>query len=241
MDIKELRGYGLPLNECMRTIAPELSAELRRTADDQLAARVGASRMELVRQEAARQRLALAAVELSSVRARGLEDDSFLESMAERAAKFLALVRVVGREEAAHTWMAVMAGSPSCITPRGMAAFLPTAADFSRCGDAFAAFRLYMIAQMKACSQAGLLQSEVLRDSPSRLEFRITWCAFAEILRLMGAPEAARSSCRADEMVYPELGRSIGFSFRERTRTIADGASCCDLCFEACSPTEVVP
>jgi hypothetical protein len=111
------------------------------------------------------------------------------------------------------------------------AAQAPAAADFKRCGDAFAAFRAYFDATMVANRRAGVLEYEVVEDGPDAVQYDVTSCVFCELAERLGFPEAARNLCLADDVYFPEAGREIGLRF-VRTGTLARGDRRCDFRFE---------
>lgn len=108
-----------------------------------------------------------------------------------------------------------------------------TAEVFVHCGngDFLPAFKKYYIAMMESMSQKGLEEAEVAEDKEDVFQLNVTYCAWAEVAKVMGNPYYCYySTCFGDEVFFPHLCKRAGFEF-ERKGTLAQGASACDFRF----------
>jgi len=58
--------------------------------------------------------------------------------------------------------------------------------------------------------------------------FNVTYCAFWEYFKQMGAPEVGRAYCQGDNYIAEHLAPAVEF---RRTKTLATGGDCCDFRF----------
>lgn len=94
-----------------------------------------------------------------------------------------------------------------------------------------APFKVYYTAMMTAMNKKGLESFRITVDEPDTMKLEVTYCAWAEIAKMMGDGEYCHySTCYGDEVFFPHLCDQAGFVF-EREGTIAQGAPVCDLRF----------
>jgi hypothetical protein len=75
------------------------------------------------------------------------------------------------------------------------------------------------------------LRMEVTEQSDERLAFDVTRCRYAELYRALGIPElGAVLSCNRDASLIEGFNQNVTFV---RTRTIMQGAACCDFRYSA--------
>jgi hypothetical protein len=104
---------------------------------------------------------------------------------------------------------------------------------FIQCGEGgfLPSFKRYYVAMMKAMSDKGLEDAEVVFDEPNVFQLNVTYFAWAEVAEVLGDPYYCYySTCYADEVFFPDLCEKAGFVF-ERTGTLAQGAAVCDFRF----------
>jgi hypothetical protein len=95
-------------------------------------------------------------------------------------------------------------------------------------GDFLPAFKQYYTAYLEAMARSGLQAGLVVEDSPDVLQINITYCAWAEIAKVMGNPlYCYYSTCYGDEVFFPRLVEAAGFKF-ERYGTLGTGEPSCD-------------
>ncbi len=84
---------------------------------------------------------------------------------------------------------------------------------------------------MNAMEQKGLEEAEVVEDTDDVFQLNVTFCAWAEVARVLGDPYYCYySTCYGDEVFFPHLCKKAGFEFK-RTGTLSQGASVCDFRF----------
>jgi hypothetical protein len=75
------------------------------------------------------------------------------------------------------------------------------------------------------------LRMEIKEQSDERLAFDVTRCRYAELYRALGIPElGAVLSCNRDASLIDGFNPNVRFV---RTRTIMQGAACCDFRYTA--------
>lgn len=166
-------------------------------------------------------------LDLSSIRAKGMTNKSFLAQQLEYLAMFAALARVVGTDEAVRISKKIME-----VTAReALLMGLPDVKEVRRLGDPLVVFREYFRAVPAAARKAGCHDIAIVEETDDVLQFDISWCVWLELARLMGVPEACLPICHTDGLIYPDYSRSLGIEYR-LTGTLAQGASHCDFRFE---------
>lgn len=79
------------------------------------------------------------------------------------------------------------------------------------------------------------LQFEVVRHDEAHLDFDVTRCRYAEMYRELGIPElGALLSCNRDAALIAGFNPAVQLT---RTRTIMQGAGCCDFRYRLESST----
>lgn len=109
------------------------------------------------------------------------------------------------------------------------AVFAPPEA-FIACGagDFMAAFKKYYLAYLEAMHHAGLQSARVVENTPDAFQINITYCAWAEIAKVIGNPlYCYYATCYGDEVFFPRLVESGGYKF-ERYGTLGQGEPACD-------------
>jgi hypothetical protein len=98
-------------------------------------------------------------------------------------------------------------------------------------GDFLPPFKKYYAALLDAMEREGLQSGSIVEDNPDLLQVNITYCAWAEVAKVMGNPlYCYYSTCYGDEVFFPKLAAVAGFQF-ERYGTLGQGESSCDHLF----------
>lgn len=232
MDYRDLKNYGIPLNQSMREAESLPDSRTRRKALAIVWKRLGIVNLLRFFLAIPRERVRIAGLDLSAVRFKGLTDEHFIGYSAERTAFFAAMARVVGGERA----LAIHEEVTEIIAPIMMKNTFPSTDEIKRLGNPFHAFRKYMVSVLSANRDAGIHEFKVIEDSDEAIAFDITYCAFAEIPKQLGAPEAGIPNCYSDEVFFPSFLRPLGMRF-VRNGTIARGNRVCDFRFERVGAT----
>jgi hypothetical protein len=166
-------------------------------------------------------------MDLSDIKARGMNNMVFLKQQLEYISMFSALSKVLNTARAIEIMKIVMQTTVteafSKSTPE------PTAID--EYGDAFEFFRHYFAPLPESCRSAGCLDMHLTESSKDCFQFDIRWCVWLELATKMVVPEACILNCYADDLAYPRYFEMYGINYSRRG-TLAKGACYCDLKFE---------
>jgi hypothetical protein len=95
-------------------------------------------------------------------------------------------------------------------------------------GDFLPPFKKYYAALLEAMDREGLQAGQIVEDTSDLLQVNITYCAWAEVAKVMGNPlYCYYSTCYGDEVYFPKLAAAGGFKF-ERYGTLGQGEPACD-------------
>jgi len=231
MDATGLKNYGKSWIQAANEMPPGVMRAVRSTSLAVAARRVGLKRLPRFALVFLKERRRMSAVDLSFLKDKGLTDPRFIREQVEYAALFSALRQVQGERAGLDTLCRVAAATAWDLFD----ALFPGAEDFARCSDPWAAYRAYMTANAEADTRDGAHVFRVLENSDRALQLDCTWCAWYEIHKALGVPEACKANCYGDEVVMPEGLRPFGIVFRRET-TLARGGPRCDFRFERKEP-----
>lgn len=231
MNVSHLRGYGIAFSDLEATWPPAMKAEMKRRGMAAVMARLSLwERVRFFVAFLAAQRRA-ARMDVSDLRARGLDNDAFYAQQREYLSMYAALTQVVGPARALEIAMAVMDASAR----EPMLHCLPDPDEVRALGDPWEVFRLYLDPVAEATAKAGCQEIERV-VTPQAAGFDVKWCVWLELARRMGVPDAALPNCHSDEIAFPAYFQALGITYR-RTGTLAGGARCCDFRFERTVPS----
>jgi hypothetical protein len=149
------------------------------------------------------------------------------KSFSGKAAMFCALAWYTGNDAAMEIMKEIMAATAY----QAATTELPEPVDFAACGDAFAAFREYILEMFRVNKGAGIHDYRILECNDNCLEFDITYCAIHEYMKIIAPIEACMANCYGDDILFPEFCRQIGTRFM-RKGNMACGYSCCNTRYE---------
>jgi hypothetical protein len=227
LEIEDLKNYGKPLSESQREIPDEVEKEVKSISTKRIKERLGLLKMILLAFRISKERKRLSREDLSEVRNRGLRDESFISYMINNAAIFSALAKFVGKGEALEIHNEIM----DIIAPIVNSHIFPSEEEFRKFDDVLAALREYCVAIFKANEKAGLHSFELVEDAADAFQVNINYCAYYEIPRQLGIPEAALPLCYGDDVFLPPIAEGAGIRFA-RKGTLARGDKFCDFRFE---------
>jgi hypothetical protein len=149
------------------------------------------------------------------------------ESFSVRAAMFCALARATDNAKAldAMTRVTDATAYQMAITE------LPTPEDFAACGDAFTAFKEYILEMFRISKKAGIHDYRIIKNDDDCLEFDISYCAIHEYMKEIAPIEACVANCYGDDILFPKLCPQLGARF-VRQGNMASGHDCCNTRFE---------
>jgi hypothetical protein len=225
MDVESLKNYGVDVVTTMASLPQAVRERMEAVSRRVVVKRLGLLKALRLPGLISREEKRLRAADLSELR--GLDGEKLRAEAISQVAAFAAVARLAGTGKAAEIFDEVIRE----VGREVWEAQAPSAEDFERCGDAFAAFRVYFRAKMEANREAGVLEYEVAEDGPDAVQYDVTACVFHELASRLGTPEAARHLCTADDVYFPGSVGRIGARF-VRAGTLARGAARCDFRFE---------
>jgi hypothetical protein len=140
---------------------------------------------------------------------------------------FCALAKYTGNNAAMEIMKKIMGATAyqSAITE------LPEPVDFAACGDAFTAFKEYILEMFRVSKGAGIHDYRILECDDDCLEFDITYCAIYEYMKMIAPIEACMVNCYGDDILFLEFCPQVGACFK-RKGNMACGYSCCNSRYE---------
>ena len=234
MDVSHLRFYAEPFTAAESSWPADVRRRMKQRSQQTVMKRLGWWRMPVFAWHFAKAHKFTKSLDLSELRARGLDNDTFIHTQLEYLAFFIAIKNIVGSERAVEIAREVM--EASAYEP--MLLCLPPADDVRATGQPFEVMTEYMRAMPAAGEQGGSHVMSVTEDSPNAFEFDVMWCVWLELAKLAGVPEACIPNCHADDLVFPDYFGDLDISYK-RTKTLACGGDCCDFRFErGCSKAQ---
>lgn len=231
MQICELKNYGVEMNLMFQKIPenhPETVKKAKAATVSIIRKRIGILSMLRMLYLAGREKKRIdkisfpAKAPLKPDTARMLK-----ESFSGKAAMFCALARVTDKNRAMGIMQEIMDATAyqTAITE------LPEPKDFAACGDAFTAFKEYILEMFRVSKEAGIHDYRVLEDNDNCLEFDITYCAIYEYMKTIAPIEACKANCYGDDILFPRFCPKVGACFK-RKGNMACGYGCCDTRYE---------
>ena len=227
MKVQELKNYGRSYAETMPSLPRPVEKQIKKASSRVVRAHLGILGSLRLLVLAARERRRFEGVDLTAVKEKGLTSDPFMRMMLQNTALFSAMSKLAGPEKARTVFYEIMDNASRPMNE----AVLPSADELGEVGDAFPAFRDYLIAFFEAEKRDGLHEYDVAENSDRAVAINVTYCAFCEIPRLCGIIEACDPTCYSDEVFFPGFLEPHGIRF-VRTRTLGRGGDCCDFRFE---------
>jgi len=227
MKVQEMKNYGRSYAETMLNFPQPVQKLIKKVSSEVVRRHLGLFGSLHLLMLARRERKRFRGVDLMSVKERGLASEAFINEMIRNTAMFSAMKEMAGTEKARAVFFEIM-DNVSCPMNE---AILPSGEELGEEGNAFQAFRDYLMAFFQAEKEDGLHDYEVVEDSDRVIAINVTYCAFCEIPRLCGIVESCDPSCYSDEVFFPGHLEPLGIRF-VRTKTLARGGDCCDFRFE---------
>lgn len=227
MKVSELRNYGLAFSEAETAWSPEFKAWMRKTGMDAVMKHLGLWQKLRFGLAFLSEQRRMKKVDLTEIRARGMNDERFLATQVDFLALYSALCQVLGEPRGQEVFKEMI----DATAPAALRLALPEAEDLRSFPDPFDALRAYMRPAPEAAARAGCQTIEIVEDKPDVFQFDVKWCVWLELARALGAPGAATFNCYSDDITFPSLFASLGVRY-SRSQTLAHGGSRCDFRFE---------
>jgi L-2-amino-thiazoline-4-carboxylic acid hydrolase len=231
MKIKELKNYGVEMNEMFQKIPkyhPEVVKKSKSTAINIIRKRIGTVPMLYTFYMIGKEKKKIDKIPFPLREPMSEETANMLQqSFAGKAAMFRALARVTDKKRA----MEILKEITDATAYESAMTQLPMPEDFKACGDSFDAFREYILEMFRVSKQAGIHNFQIIENTDDCLEFDITYCAIFEYMRSIAPKEACEANCYGDQILFPHLCPKVGACFK-RKGNMACGYSCCNTRYE---------
>jgi len=232
MKVSDLRGYNVAFSDAEAAWSPEVKKTLNRKGKAVVMRHLSFAQkcrfvFAFMRAKTQARRL-----DLSAVRARGLNNEAFIAQQIEYVSLFKALVAVLDRDRAVAICKEIMDE-----TAEALLLCLPEVDAVRSLGDPMEVFRDYLRVFPDAAHRGGCHGMTIAEDQANAFQFNVEWCVWLELAKALGEPDACIPNCYADDLVFPDYFESLGIQYK-RTKTLACGGNCCDFRFERASGVE---
>ena len=227
MELKNLKNYGVPQTKVHEIVLKEVMEELSKTRSAIMGKHLDSTNLERFQSIRAAEMEQMAKQDFSTIRAKGLSDNEYIQFRIGNTASFSAMSKILGIEKAIEVSNELMEAANLKVLP----ATLPAVDDFKEFEDQFTAFKEYILALYKANKKVGSLDFELADNTDDTFQINVTYCTWYEIPKQLGIQEACLSSCYNDDIYFPNLCKPLGIEYK-RANTIARGGDCCDFRFE---------
>jgi len=231
--VQDLKNYGKPLSDVMLGAeAKKYSKGMRKTLIAELRRELGLIGIMKLMLKSRKEINRGKALDWSSLNEHGMTNKIFLNDVIRQMAAGKALADMIGKDKASDIFRRILNQTADISTT-----LFPSAEDFKACGDVVASFKEYGKAMFAASKQAGILEMEIVEDSPRALALNVKYCVWCEVAKKLGDPYLCYfTNCYADEVIWPKAVAAAGGRWT-RTGTMATGAPVCYNRFELVSQT----
>lgn len=231
MTASELKNYGVEMNELFRKVNgnhPDTAKEAKKNSMAILRRHIGLLRMLRLPGRIKVEQRRVEAIPFTPPR--GCNEEALrmlVYTFGAKAAMFCALSGLVGTEKAA----AALKEIADTVTLPVASTELPLPEEFAACGDAFLAFKDYILEMFRVSKAAGIHDYNITVDNENVLQFDITYCLIYEYLCTVAPPEMCENNCYGDEVLFPGFCPKVGCRF-SRKGNLATGYGCCHTRYE---------
>jgi hypothetical protein len=155
------------------------------------------------------------------------KNEEFIKEKIQDAATYAAIQELTSPDKVKEVYITIM----DQIFPIIGSIIYPDPSLVSNFEQPFEAIKQYMLSMLDADVKEGLHHYELIENTNHVLRFNVTHCAWFEIKKELGIPEATFQDCYADEASLPSILDQVGIEF-SRKKTIAEGFPYCDFCFK---------
>ncbi|MHA1308560.1 MAG: L-2-amino-thiazoline-4-carboxylic acid hydrolase [Candidatus Heimdallarchaeota archaeon] len=155
------------------------------------------------------------------------KNEEFIEEKIKDAATYAAIQELTSPSKAKEIYVTIL----DQVFPIIGEIIYPNPEVVSTIKDPFELIKEYVLAMLEADKEEGLHYFELIESTSNVLRFNVIHCAWYEIKKELGIPEATFQDCYADEASLPSMLEKIGMQFI-RTKTIVEGSPYCDFCIK---------
>ncbi len=224
MRVEDLRHYGSAFSDAESSWPADLKKRMTKTSKKIVMSKLGFWEGFQLLFRYMKEKRRMLGVDLSEIRARGMNNEPFIRTQLEIAALFSALSQTVGKDRALETMYEVM----DATAPEALALCMPSIEDMKTFDDPLQACKDYFAPSPEAAEKAGCQLIEVVEDTEDTFRFDMTYCVWYELAKTFGVPDACLPNCHSDDIFFPGYYESFGLEY-SRENTIARGGATCDF------------
>jgi len=226
MRVEDLHNYGTTMHDLASTIPQKVAKKAQKTLFSVIIKEIGLWKALKLRSLIRQNTKELSQINLDLIRT-FCKNEEFIQAKISDTATFVAIQQLTSPEEAKELYMKIM----NKVIPVVESSMYPDPSLINNLENKFHLVKQYILSIMEADMKDGLHIIEIVENTPDVMQFNVTKCAWFEIKKELGVPEATYQDCYADEVSLPGLLSKVGVKFT-RTQTIANGAKFCDFRFE---------
>jgi len=227
MDVKSLRGYGMAASDAEASWPESIMKNLKASSKKVVFSNLNFLQKIKFAYHFIQEKKRSKSIDLSSIRAKGMSNENFINQQLEYLSLYSALRIAVGAVKAHEIALKIM----DATAREALLASIPTQEDIRKVGDPFNVYRSYFEVSPESSRKAGCHEVTIAENSDTVYQFDIHWCVWFEMAKLFGVPEACIPNCYSDDLAYPEYFASLGLKY-SRTSTLAMGGTHCDFRIE---------
>jgi len=227
MELKDLKNYGVPRSKVNEIIPNEAMKELSKDIFKIMEKHLSSSDLERFQSIKAEELKQMSKQDLSTIRAKGLSENKYIQIRVEQTASFSAMSKILGMEKAIEVQYEMVEAANLKVLP----STLPSVEDFKEFEDPFTAFKEYILAQYESDKKVGGLNFNLADNTDDTLQINVTYCTWYEIPKKLGTQEICLSCCYNDDICLTNLCGPLGIKYK-LANTIARGGDYCDFRFE---------
>lgn len=227
MDVSKLKGYGLSASDAEGGWPDSIKKFLKDTSKKIVFSNLSFIEKIKFTFHFIKEKNKSKSLDLSSIRARGMNNQKFIDQQLDYLSVYSALKKVVGDEKTKKIICKIMDGTAKI----AMLHSAPTKEEMMEIGEPFEVYKKYIDILPQVSEKAGCHLVKISENTENTLQLDFHYCVWLELATLFGIPEACIPNCYADDLAYPDYFNSLGIKY-SRQSTLAKGAKYCDFRFE---------
>ncbi|MHA1193987.1 MAG: L-2-amino-thiazoline-4-carboxylic acid hydrolase [Promethearchaeota archaeon] len=226
MKAENLKNYGINMHDLSKTVPKKIWRMVQNTTLSTVRKELGLwtslKLLFLIRKKTKE----YSKVNLDRIRT-FCNNEEFIEEKIKDAATFAAIQELTSPSKAKEIYVKIL----DQVFPIIGEIIYPNPEKVSSVKDPFELIKEYVFAMLEADKEEGLHYYELVENTSDTLRFNVIHCAWYEIKKELGVPEATFQDCYADEASLPSMLEKVGMQFI-RTQTIVEGSPYCDFCIK---------
>ena len=226
MNVENLKNYGLNMHVLSTTIPKKTWRMVQKTTQSAIRKEFGlwkSIKLLFLIQKKTREYKKIDLIRIRTF----CTNEEFIEEKIKDAAQFAAIQEMTSPTKVIEIYKTIL----DQVFPIIGEIIYPQPSDVASVKDPFELIKQYVLAMLEADDKAGLHRFEMVENTSDSLRFNVVHCAWYEIKKELGIPEATFQDCYADEASLPSMLEKVGMEFI-RTQTIAEGSKYCDFCIK---------